>query len=100
MSMPDKIERPVAVEIEGHLQAKIKEMVSLGMDKFILDLGKVKEVSVSSIKMIISVVQKCEASKIRVRVVGSPSVGDQLREFQETSAITLDHTLEDAVAAL
>ncbi len=100
LTMPEKIERAVAVEIEGHLQAKIKEMVSLGMDRFILDLGKVKEVSVSSIKMIISVIQKCETSKIRVRVVGSPLVGDQLREFQETSAITLDNSLEEAIAAL
>ncbi|MDY6972028.1 MAG: response regulator, partial [Thermodesulfobacteriota bacterium] len=79
LALPEKITRPITVEIEGHLKTKIKEMASAGINKFILNLSKVAEVNVLLIKLIISVIQGCQNSKIDVRCVGTKTVSDGLK---------------------
>ncbi|MBW2116272.1 MAG: hypothetical protein JRH04_15990 [Deltaproteobacteria bacterium] len=69
------------------------------MSKLILDLSKVAETNMSLIKLIILVTQNCQKSKIYIRVVGTPSMSDELKEFAETSEITIENTVEDAKAA-
>jgi len=94
--LPEKIDRQISIQVEGHLKAKIKEMVNSGISKLILDLSKVAETNMSLIKMIILVTQSCQKSKIYIRVVGTPAMSDELKEFAETSEITIEHTVEDA----
>lgn len=96
--LPQQITRPIAVEIDSFLQSGIKEMVNSGMNKFILNLGKVTEINVSLIKLIMSIVQNCLKSKIRFRVVCPPAVSDELKGFQETSEIPIHNTVEEATA--
>ena len=99
LALPGQITRPVIVEIEGFLQPKIKEMITSETDKFILDLRKVRETNVSLVKLLISIIQSCQKSKIRFRVVGTPALSEELKEFQETSEIPVVDTVEDAKAA-
>jgi CheY-like chemotaxis protein/anti-anti-sigma regulatory factor len=96
LALPDKITRPISVEIDGHLKIKIEEMKSSGLKKFILDLKKVSETNVSLIKLVLLIIKKCEKEAISIRLVGSPGVGKELKSFQETSEIPIDFSIEDA----
>ena len=99
LALPMKVDRPVAVEIEGYLKSKIESMVSSGIAKLILNMRKVTGTNVSLIKLIITIIQNCQKANIGVRVVGTSGLINELKEFQETSEITIDLTVEDAKAA-
>jgi DNA-binding response OmpR family regulator len=100
LALPTKVTRPVSVEVEGNLQAKLKEMTESQGKKMILDLCKVAETNVSLIKLIISTLQRCQSAKVAVRVVASPRQGEELKSFQETGGIPIDNTIAEAQAAL
>ncbi len=100
LGLPAKVTRPVSVEVEGNLQAKLKEMAESQAKKMILDLCKVAETNVSLIKLIISTLQRCQSAKIAVRVVASTKQGEELKSFQETGGIPIVNTIEEARAAL
>lgn len=99
LTLPQKVDRPVSVEIEGHLKTKIEAMTGSGIQKLILDLHRVSGTNVSLIKLIITIIQECQKANIQVRVVGTPAVRDELKEFQETSEISIDLSKDDAKAA-
>ncbi|MEA3279574.1 MAG: response regulator [Thermodesulfobacteriota bacterium] len=94
--LPEKISRPVVVEVEGFLKVRIEAMSKAGTNKLILDLRKVKEVNVSLIKLIISIIQKFQSSKIYIRVVGTSGLATELKGFTETSSIPIDNSIETA----
>ena len=100
MALPLRVTRPVAVEVEGNLQAKLKDMAEVQKNKMILDLCKVAETNVSLIKLIISTMQRCQAAKVAVKLVASPKQSEELKSFQETGGIPVVHSVEDARAAL
>ncbi len=97
--LPEAATKPIIVEVEGYLEPKIREMASAGVGKFILDLSKITAIDMSLIKLIISVIEKCQASNIRIRIVGKLAVNDELKNFHETSTVTIDHTIEESKAA-
>ncbi|MBW1759071.1 MAG: response regulator [Deltaproteobacteria bacterium] len=100
LALPQQITRPITVEIDKSLQARIKDMLSSGINKLILDLGRVTQINVSLIRLIMSIIQNCEKSKIRFRVVCTSAMTDELKGFQETSELPIHHTVEEAAAAL
>ena len=100
LALPQKLDRPVSVDIERHLKSKVEEMVSSGIKKFILDMSKVGGTNVTLIKLIIMVIQTCQQSSIGIRIVGTASLSDELKGFAETSEITVDLSIEDAKGAL
>lgn len=99
LAVPDKIGRAVIVEIDGYLQSRLKEMQEVGINKFILDLTKVTEVNVSLIKLIISIIQKCQNNSIPIRIVGAQSLANELKQLQETGDITIFPSVGDAKAS-
>jgi CheY-like chemotaxis protein len=100
LNLPRKIERPVSVAIEGTLKIKIKAMKESGISKFVLNLNRVQGTNVTLIKLIIRVIQSCQKAGIHVRVIGTEAIRDELKDFQETSEVTIDLSMEDAKAAL
>jgi CheY-like chemotaxis protein len=98
--LPGKVDRQVGVQVEAHIKGKTKEMAKSGKSKLIMDLRKVMQTNVSLIKLIIMVIQNCQISKIHIRVVGTPALRDELKEFAETSEIPIYNTIEDAKAGL
>lgn len=100
LAMPMRVTRPDSVEIEGNLQAKLKDMAASQSDKMVLDLGKVAETNVSLIRLIISTLQQCQTAKVNVKVVASSKQSEELKSFQETAGIAVLHTVEEAQAAL
>lgn len=99
LTLPAKVTRPVTVEIEGSLQSKVKEMAEASLKKLILDMGGVTETNVSLIKLIISSIQQCQKSSIAVKLVATPKQGEELKGFQETSALPVTHSIEEAKTA-
>ena len=97
--LPEKATKEAVMEVEGCLAPKFKEMASAGVGKFILDLGKVTTIDMLLVKLIISVIEKCQASNIHIRIVGKPVVNDELSKIQETSTVPVDQTIEEAKAA-
>ncbi len=98
LTLPQKVDRPVSVEIEGHLKSRIEAMTNSGIQKLILDLQRVSGTNVSLIKLIITIIQECQNANIQVKVVGKPAVRDELKEFQETSEISIDLSIDEAKA--
>ncbi len=100
LNVPEKVGRPVVVEIENLLTAKMKEMVGAGVKKLILNLGKNSQTNMSLIKLIVLVAQRCQSAGVSFRVTGQQSLGDELKGFQETSAIPFDASIDQAKAAM
>jgi CheY-like chemotaxis protein len=100
LTLPAKVTRPVTVEVENSLAAKIKEMAAAKLRKMILDMGGVAETNVSLIKLIITAFQHCQKASVAVKLVANPKQGEELKGFQETSQIAVAHSLEEAKAAL
>ena len=97
--LPNKITRPISVEVDGQLQTTVKAMAESGIKKFILDLRKVTETNVSLIKLILMVMQTCQKAAIAIRLVGSASLGKELKSFQETGNIPIDLSMDQAKEA-
>jgi len=97
--MPGNVDRAVSTEVENSLKTAVKEMAGGAGNKFVLDLSKVSGTSVPLIKLIVAVIQQCQGANIHVQLVGSSSLGNELKEFQETSSIPIVETVEEARAA-
>jgi CheY-like chemotaxis protein/anti-anti-sigma regulatory factor len=95
LTCPDKITRPVSVEIETFIKKRIKDMTTAGHNKMILDLSAVSETNMSLIKVIVQVIDACRLGKIHIRVVGSAALRDELKEFAETSEIPIHETVDE-----
>jgi CheY-like chemotaxis protein len=100
MVIPEKISRPVVAEIESFLGPKVKEMVTAGLSKFILDLRKAKEINMALIKLLLLTVRNLEKANINYRIVGTQPLGEELQGFQETSNLSLEMSMDSAKASL
>jgi CheY-like chemotaxis protein/anti-anti-sigma regulatory factor len=100
LTLPAKVNRPVSVEVEAKLQAKIQEMTGAQLKKMILDMGGVSETNLSLIKLIIAAFQQCQQASVAVKLVANPKQGEELKGFQETSQIAVSHSIEEAKAVL
>jgi hypothetical protein len=100
LNLPRKIERPVSVAIEGTLKTKVNAMKESGITKFVLNLNRVLGANVTLIKLIIRVIQSCQKAGIHIRVIGTEAIRDELKDFQETSEVTIDLSMDDAKAKL
>jgi DNA-binding response OmpR family regulator len=98
LTLPEKSDRATLTEIEGDFNRSQKAMSGAGLNKLILDARQLKEINMLVIKLVLSVVQSCEKSKIHLRIVGSPALGSELKGFQETSNFSINATVEEAKA--
>jgi len=99
LTLPQKLDRLVSVEIERYFKSKVEEMINTGIKKFILDICKVGGTNVTLIRLIIAVIQTCQQANIGIRIVGTSALSDELKGFAETSEITVDLSIEDARGA-
>lgn len=97
--VPEKISRPVVLDIENGLAPKLAEMKKNGVNKVAVDLMKVVEVNVSLIKIILLVTGKCREAGFGCRLIGSPKLQEDLKGFQETSGMPVYATMEEAKGA-
>ena len=98
LSLPEKSDRGTLTEIEVDFNRTLKTMASAGLSKLILDARQLKEVNMLVIKLVLSVVESCQKSKVHLRIVGSPALGTELKGFQETSGFSIHASVEEAKA--
>ena len=99
LTMPQKITRSISSDIEVHLTTQLKEMTDDSKNKIVMDLRKVTEINISLIKLILQVVQTSRKSNVEVRAVGTPTLKEGLKEFSETSELSVSNSVDDAKAA-
>ena len=97
--LPGKINRQVALEIDGFIPKTMDDIKNAGQKQIILDLRKVSEVNVSVIKLIILLISKFGKAGVGYRIVGNNAVREELKGFQETSELKIEDSIEAAVAA-
>jgi CheY-like chemotaxis protein len=95
LTIPANMTRPISVEVEGYVKAKVSQMSQEKKNKFILDLTKVGETSMTLVKLIVLIIEKCQLSKIHIRVVGTEALSSELKEFAETSSIPVHGSVEE-----
>jgi len=96
--LPEKSDRAMLMEIEGDFNQSLNAMAGAVLGKLILDTRKVNEINMLVIKFVLSVVQNCQKFKIHLRFVGSPTLGNELKGFQETSGFSVNTSVEEAKA--
>ncbi len=99
LTLPNKITRGVSSDIEHHLGDQLKEMLNDGKNKFIVDLRKVTEINISLIKLILLVAQNCNKNNVTLRAVGTDTMKEGLKEFSETSELSVSPSIDKAKAA-
>lgn len=99
VTLPEKSDRAMLMEIEGDFNRSLKVMANVGCSKLILNSIKVNDISMLIIKFVLSIVQNCQKSKIHLRIVGSPALGNELKGFQETSGFSVNASVEEAKAS-
>jgi CheY-like chemotaxis protein len=102
LSLPKKITRSVGITIDEALKeklAKINRAGAANQIKFLVNLAQLADVSMTAIQLLISIVNSVARSKIPVRVVATESQNEALKGFQETSAMTIETSMESAKAS-
>ena len=94
--VPAKLTGTISAKLIGGFKTKVEEMGKMGKNKFILNLEKVTDVDMTLIKLIVMITDKCQDSKIHVRVAGSSVLADGLKEFAETSKIPIHPSVDEA----
>ncbi len=99
LTLPEKISRPVVMDIEGVMGPKLAEMNKNSVSKLVIDLSSVSEVNVSLIKIILFVGSKSKDAGVQFKLVGEQKLQDDLQGFQETSGMPVFASIDEAKAA-
>jgi DNA-binding response OmpR family regulator len=99
LTLPAKVTRPVTVEVESGLAAKIKDMGAAQLKKMVLDMSGVSETNVLLIKLIITVFQGGQKAGIAVKLVAGAKQAEELKGFQETGQVAVSNSIEEARAS-
>jgi len=100
VTLPDKVTRPVLVEVEQCIDEQISALAEAKCRKLVLDLINTVEVSVSLVKLIVLLNQKCDPAKIGIAIAGSPVISKGLKDMEETRDIVTHFSLSNAKTAL
>lgn len=100
LTLPPKIDRQLAAEVDTYLQRQLTGMVKDGMKKIIVDLRRVMEINVALVKLTLLVIKNFQKAGIQYRVVGTPEIKTEFKGFQETCNIEIDQEFEEAKTAL
>ena len=99
LALPATINRITSGEVENALKTKTQELSNGGKSKLVLDLSNIGGTSVPLIRLLVTIFQHCQAAGVAVRLMGSATLGNELKEFKETSALSIATTFEEAKAA-
>lgn len=99
LSLPEKMTRAVGARVETQIKTKFEQMSAAGINRLIINLSKVKDISMTAIQLIISVVNSCVRSKFAFHMVAQDNQLEALKGFRETSDIAAHTSIEEAKAA-
>jgi CheY-like chemotaxis protein len=95
LTLPDKITKVVMVELENVLHKTMEGMAKSG--NCILNLQNVVDINVSLVKAILLVLEECQKNKVKVKLVGSSQMSQELKGFSELGGIAVYPSFEEAM---
>jgi DNA-binding response OmpR family regulator len=98
-SLPSKITGNKATEIDGLVKQKINQMESVGVNKLIINLSNVENLSMTAIQSVLSLINLCARAKLALCLVANQSQLEALKGFKETSTIPSKPSVEEAKLA-
>jgi len=98
--LPDLVSKNLAIQLNDYIQSKLVEITHKDVNNLVLYLGKINQINMLLVKMIIMTVKSCQKLNIPLRIVGTPGLGKILKGFKETNHITVDATITMAKIAL
>jgi len=98
--LPDLVSKNLAIQLNDYIQSKLVDITRTDVNNLILYLGKVNQINMLLIKLIIMTVISCQQLHIPLRIVGTPGLGKILKGFKETNHISVDATITLAKLAL
>ena len=98
--LPDLISKNLAIQLNDYIQSKLIAITHKDVNNLVLYLGKITQINMLLIKLIIMTVISCQKLNIPLRIVGTPGLGKILKGFKETNHITVDATITLAKVAL
>lgn len=96
LTLPRKIKRSVAGQIETTTKEKLAKLSSVGARKIIVDTSKIYDLNMTAIQMIINLVNRMEHAKMIVRLVAADRQISALKGFKETSSLPTLSSIENA----
>jgi CheY-like chemotaxis protein len=98
--LPDLVSKDLAIQLNDYIQSKLASAIHTDVSNLILYLGKISQINMLLIKLIIMTVISCQKLNIPLRIVGTPGLGKILKGFKETNHIAVDATITLAKLAL
>jgi len=98
--LPDLVSKDLAIQLNDYIQSKLTSVIHTDVKHLILYLGKISQINMLLIKLIIMTVMNCQKLGIPLRIVGTPGLGKILKGFKETNHIAVDATITLAKLAL
>jgi DNA-binding response OmpR family regulator len=98
LTLPEKITRNVGMQIESALKEKSAQMNVAGTRKMILDIGRVKDFGMTTIQLIISIINSGIRTKLQMRMTASDTQKEAMKGFHETTSISTWPSIEQAIA--
>lgn len=96
INLPDKITKVVMVEVETVLNKMMESLTKTGI--CLLNLLNVTDINVSLVKVILQVVEECQKHKVKVKLVGSPQMANELKGFSELENFNIYGNIKEALA--
>lgn len=96
LTLPEKITRNRASELEQMVKTKIDHMTSAGANRFILDLSPIAKLNMTAIQTVLTLVNSCLRSKLLIRLAATRSQAESLKGFKETNNIPISLSVEAA----
>ncbi len=96
LTLPEKITRNKATEIEQMVKTKIEHMTAAGVNRFVLNLSEVVKLNMAAIQTVLALVNICLRAKLLVRLAATRSQAESLKGFKETNSIPTRLSVEAA----
>lgn len=99
LKLPKKLSRSHVVEMENLFKQLLKDRDASGFKKLILNMEKLETVTISAVRIIDSIMEKCIGAGVMVGAIGKDVIAKEMEGISELQGIKLYKTLEEAKVA-
>jgi len=100
LRLPASFSPLVANDITLNLRPKITEGVDAGLDKLLMDMGRMTSADVTLVKLGLNVTSLCQELGVRLGMIGSKAVCTECKNYQETKDWQFANSYEEALVHL
>ena len=99
LGLPKTLNKEIIAKASDLLKDEMAKTANMGKNKLIFDLSKSTNISMSLIRLILLAIDKCQESKVRLRIVVNSKMSNELKGFQETAELPVYPTVAEAEAS-